>query len=230
VCKHHGVSLLAAQRTADAVLARPDYFAGQIAAGARESIRADKAHALGVQPAQVQVRATGHIQSAVLAHSIAIHKMRAGAIQAGLCLLDFRKAMWAKQNAARKAASDARRRQHRHGLQLAQAPIGQTTPARARQAGTAMALATAVLGPLPNPIVSIVLLPPGSRTTARGEPVDAHRQAPARHAQGLPGAAPAQTRRRSPRLAASAPSSSAGRPTLGSVASAAGVGCPTIPA
>ena len=126
---------------------------------------------------------------------------------------------WA--NAARTAAPDARRRQHRHGLPVAQAPVVQTTPAGTRQAGTTMALATAVLGPLPNPIVSIVLLPPGGRATVRGVPVDA-RQAPAgrfaspaAHARGQPGAALAQTHRRSPRLAVIAPPSSAGRPTLG---------------
>ena len=139
--KHHDTTPPTAQRAADAILARPDYYAGQIAGEARECIREEKAHALGSHAAHVHVRATGHIQAAVLEHSIAVHKKRADAVPAGHDLIDFLKAMWANQNAARKAASDAKRRQNRHGLAAGLGPVAPTTPAGAHGS---LALATIV--------------------------------------------------------------------------------------
>jgi hypothetical protein len=87
--KYYHTADLAAQQVADVVMARGDYYAGQISAQAMHIIAADAAassasQATGSGPTNIGgVKALGRLQATVLAHSITIHKKRAAAAQGG---------------------------------------------------------------------------------------------------------------------------------------------------
>jgi len=125
-----------AQRVADAVLLRRDWFAGQVSLGAFDILREARSQATGSRPSEASVPATGRIQSAALEYSLKIHKKRMEAVPKALSLNEFRKAMWAVQKTKRAARAPAGG--GAAGL------TGSTSPL-----SPALALALAVATPLP---------------------------------------------------------------------------------
>ena len=96
---------------------RPDYYAGQISLDAYTLIAEARArHASGQQappglPGEAHLPAprTGALQQLVLQHSKQIHDLRMSKIPKQLRLTRYRKAMWANQLAATRAAAQAAR-------------------------------------------------------------------------------------------------------------------------
>ena len=96
---------------------RPDYYAGQISLDAYNLIAAARArHAAAQQAppglpggARPTAPRTGALQKLVLEHSKAIHDLRTAKIPKQLRLTRYRKAMWANQQTAKRAAVQAAR-------------------------------------------------------------------------------------------------------------------------
>ena len=106
-----------AAQAADLIMQRPDYYAGQISLDAYNLIAVARArHASGRQappglPGEAHPPAprTGALQQLVLQHSKQIHDLRMTKIPKQLRLTRYRKAMWANQLAATRAAAQAAR-------------------------------------------------------------------------------------------------------------------------
>ena len=105
-----------AAQAADLIMQRPDYYAGQISLDAYTLITAALAAAADAQqappglPGETHPAAprTGVLQQLVLCHSKRIHKIRMDAIPTQLRLTRYRKAMWANQRKAARAAARSR--------------------------------------------------------------------------------------------------------------------------
>jgi hypothetical protein len=111
-----------AAQAADLIMQRPDYYAGQFffffsSLDAYNLIAAAQArHASARQappglPGETHPSATraGALQQIVLQHSKQIHDLRMAKIPKQLRLTSYRKAMWANQLAAKRAAAQAAR-------------------------------------------------------------------------------------------------------------------------
>jgi hypothetical protein len=115
---HSAMSTAEAGRVADKITQRDDYYAGQISLEAHDLIAAAmRADALAQQPpagqpgsAAAAPRAApkvGALQQIVLRYSKKIHDLRCAKIPARERLSKYRKAMWANQRAAKRAAQAA---------------------------------------------------------------------------------------------------------------------------
>ena len=123
----HSMDHSQASHTADLIMQRGDYYAGQISLGAHNIIAAARtAHALAQgrppglpgEAAETHPPATlraGALQRIVLTHSKRIHDLRSEKIPTQLRLTNYRKAMWANQ---RRAALAARAGDRGAGLSL----------------------------------------------------------------------------------------------------------------
>jgi hypothetical protein len=111
VSKTYGIGLVGAGNAATAVLARRNYFAGQVTAHAsRVILIAAELQALpGAGQETGQGRSTDALQVTLLSHSLRIHKTRADAIPKAQRIHQYRKAMWARQRAHRSANQSERR-------------------------------------------------------------------------------------------------------------------------
>jgi hypothetical protein len=109
VSKSYGIWLVGAGNAATAVLARRDYYAGQVTAHASRIIAAELQALPGSRQETGQVRLTGALQVTLLSHSLRIHKTRADAIPKAQRIHQYRKAMWARQRADRSANQSERR-------------------------------------------------------------------------------------------------------------------------
>jgi hypothetical protein len=106
-----------AAEAADLIMQRPDYDAGQISLEAYHLIAAARARRAAAQqappglPGEARLAAprTGALQHIVLQHSKTIHDLRTAKIPSQLRLTRYRKAMWANQRAAKRAAAQAAR-------------------------------------------------------------------------------------------------------------------------
>jgi len=147
-----------AQRVADAVLLRRDWFAGQISLEALDILREAKSGAPGSRPSEASVPATGRIQSAALEYSLKIHKKRMEAVPKGLSLTEYRKAMWAGQKTKRAA----------------RAPVGGSATGLTGSAppvSPALALALAIATPPPAHLIGPAARPSGATAVGIPAPV-----------------------------------------------------------
>ena len=127
-----------AAQAADLIMQRPDYYAGQISLDAYNLIAAALAAAAAARqappglPGETHPAAprTGALQQLVLSYSKKIHSLRMAAVPTQLRLTRYRKAMWADQRKAARAAARAR------SNATANAPAAPAAPAGAGQGGS----------------------------------------------------------------------------------------------